>query len=190
VVVALRDRLASILLINGKADRKLGTVYQLTRLEWFFKRPQTHEGLECANLLRNLGKLPLMIEDDASVPQILADIIDQMDQACLNAVIASSIESIQTLRVCPYEDEGVELAAYFTETWTPHGYVQLPIFLYGIVNQVTLDLCKLSAIFKGKEQISHRAVPQVITECAITLVKALVSRMELLAQDESLPVSF
>ena len=108
----LKDKLTEITLINIK-DQKKGKelslnreVFEMTRFEWFFKSNPNckgigfSEGIGCSKLLRHLADIG--IEDDQTVSQILAETIDQLEKACLNAVFASTLNQITQLNVNPY----------------------------------------------------------------------------------------
>jgi hypothetical protein len=38
----------------------------------------------------------------------------------------------------------ISLNSYFTETWFKGAYLQVPIFVYGFFNQLTVDFSKLT----------------------------------------------
>ena len=70
-----------------------------------------------------------------------------------------------------------DLASYFIETYFQGQYVQVPIFIYGFFNQLTIDLWNLNKLIKDKQTVNHRPVVQILNEATQGVIKALIEKV-------------
>ena len=50
----------------------------------------------------------------------------------------------------------------------------MPIFIYSFFSQLSLELFRFKTMLKGKEQINHRQVNQLLNEICTAIVKMLI----------------